>query len=89
LASQLKQKEEDRLNVQSELDDLLMVFSDVEEKAKQHKVYFPAAFVALTTRVCTILTRNLHSNDFAPLASRYQMVKMMSMLMEMTTTTRI
>jgi hypothetical protein len=38
LESHLKEKDDDRQNVQSELDDLLMVFSDVEEKAKLYKV---------------------------------------------------
>ncbi|KAH8903939.1 hypothetical protein BR93DRAFT_946790 [Coniochaeta sp. PMI_546] len=37
LDGQLKDRETERENVQSELDDLLMVYSDLEEKSKQYK----------------------------------------------------
>jgi len=42
LEGQLKNNEADKQSVQSELDDLLMVYSDLEEKAKQYKVGFSA-----------------------------------------------
>lgn len=38
MEQQLSQKEEERATVQSELDDLLMVFADLEEKAAKQKV---------------------------------------------------
>jgi hypothetical protein len=40
LDGQLKNKETERQTVQSELDDLLMVYSDLEEKSKEYKVGF-------------------------------------------------
>lgn len=40
LDGQLKDKDTERKTVQSELDDLLMVYSDLEEKAKQYKVCY-------------------------------------------------
>lgn len=36
--TELKEKEQERAAAQTELDDLLMVFGDVEEKAKKYKV---------------------------------------------------
>lgn len=38
MSSQLEQKEQEKQVVQNELDDLLMVFADVEEKLSKYKV---------------------------------------------------
>lgn len=47
LDGQLKEKEAERETVQGELDDLLMVYSDLEEKANQYKVSFGGAHPSL------------------------------------------
>lgn len=38
MSAQLGQKDQEKQAVQSELDDLLMVFADLEEKASKYKV---------------------------------------------------
>lgn len=38
--SQVKSKDEEKAAVQTELDDLLMVFGDLEEKVEKYKVSF-------------------------------------------------
>ena len=50
---QVEEKEEERKSTQNELDDLLIVFSDMEEKVTKYKVRF--------TQSCenALLTRSL------------------------------
>lgn len=45
MASALEAKEEERKAAQNELDDLLIVFSDLEEKAEKYKVRLGSRFV--------------------------------------------
>lgn len=45
----LSEKEEQRAAAQTELDDMLMVFGDVEEKAEKYKVGFWIRFTSINT----------------------------------------
>lgn len=44
------------MGAQTELDDLLMVFGDVEEKAEKYKVSCPVPFLAADTDVMLATT---------------------------------
>lgn len=48
----LSEKEEQRVAAQTELDDLLMVFGDVEEKAEKYKVSSTGPLLQLTLTTC-------------------------------------
>lgn len=47
--SQLKEKEEEKAATQTELDDLLMVFGDLEEKVEKYKVRYLQLVLRLTS----------------------------------------
>lgn len=53
--AELKEKDEEKTATQTELDDLLMVFGDLEEKVEKYKVhyYFPKTYVTIHLQFLT------------------------------------